>query len=655
MARPNLKLGEGIEEEGLAFFLRAPGGVVVAVGTAHAFELERIVRASRVDFVLAHSRRRVASATGLMAPPGEPFNAPGGSLARDFLIYALDAPPAGVRLLAAEPAGAPDPGEEVRVLGAGPDDARDEISIPGRVAQVSASRVEVELREPRDLRGWGGAPVLSVRTGRVVGLLEAFWTRGGTATVLAAPIGRVAVALAAPLEGGAGRPFAAFADLVVLRTPKPSGAAGPGAEPLLRQAPAEPGLRLRIEYPAAGAAVDDGGCGAFVAGRATAGEGELRRFDVVLVIDTSSSTLDATGVDINGNGIVGRRLGSPGSLFSAEHSDAGDSILAAEVEAARLLLKQLDPRSTRVGLVTFAGVDPRDDPVEGMLFRRTARHAETVKPLTDDFEQVERALDEILALTPVGATNIAAGIQQATIELLGLRGALSRSDARSEKVVFFFTDGQPTLPFGPHRPSDNVRATLEAADQARRGGLRIHSFAIGPDALAGPISAVEMAARTGGTFTPVRYPGDLVDAVEVVEFPELRDLVLRSATTGEPAQFFRLSADGSWGGLVKLAPGVNRFEIRALADDGTETRTELEVMGAAPAAGEPQVPARLATRRNQLLEDCLRQMKSRRAETERLQAEQLRRELKLAIERERAAAKERAAEQRRELRLEVED
>ena len=47
-----------------------------------------------------------------------------------------------------------------------------------------------------------------------------------------------------------------------------------------------------------------------VSGRAASQQGELRRFDVVFVLDVSGSTFDATGVDINANGVVGRNLNS---------------------------------------------------------------------------------------------------------------------------------------------------------------------------------------------------------------------------------------------------------------------------------------------------------------------------------------------------------
>ncbi len=248
---------------------------------------------------------------------------------------------------------------------------------------------------------------------------------------------------------------------------------------------------------------------------------------------------------------------------------------------------------------------------------------------------------------------MAAGVDQATLELLGSRGARSKPDPDSEKVVLFLTDGQPTLPFGPGRDADNVRAVLDAADRAHKGGIRVHAFAIGPEALAGPIATVELAARTQGYFIPVRDPGDLVGVVEAVHFPDLRDVVVRSETTGELAHPFHSDAEGNFSGLVVGAPGENQIEIVARADDGTAARRVLRV-SLDPNAPRLAIPEELKGRRNTLLEECLEEMRdaTRRAEHE--QAERVRRELRVEIEREREKARERAAEQRKQLRLDLE-
>ena len=56
-------------------------------------------------------------------------------------------------------------------------------------------------------------------------------------------------------------------------------------------------LQLEIELPPADAVVGDA-AGVFVAGRAQALRGETHRFDIIIVIDTSLSTSQPTGVDM---------------------------------------------------------------------------------------------------------------------------------------------------------------------------------------------------------------------------------------------------------------------------------------------------------------------------------------------------------------------
>jgi hypothetical protein len=587
-------------------------------------------------------------------PPGRPFSLPGATLREDFVVYALDAPPKGVALLEADPDPVK-PGERVALLGVSERVRRDEDDRFGSVALSTPTRLEVDLDLPDSLRGWGGAPILRVSSGRVIGIVEAHVSESGASRVFAAPIGGVLEALEKPLAGGKGVAFAQFADVPAAerRTPPPPAeelaaprAAASGREPLIRQTSGDPTrVRIDVDYPPPGSVVGGSACGVFVAGQAQSSSGELRRFDIVMVLDTSRSTVDPTGTDINGNGVVGRmRLGGLGSLFGGGSTDPGDSILAAEVAGAKRLLQGLDPRSTRVGVVAFAG----DLPGSG----RRAKPAYTLVALTDEHERVVAALDEILATEPEGNTHMAAGVDQATIELLGMRGSVSRPDPHAEKIVFFFTDGQPTLPYGPEAESDNVRAVLRAANRAARADIRIHSFAIGPDALEGPIATVEMASRTEGYFTPVRHPADLVNAVEDVNLANLERVDLTNKTTKQEARYLRATADGSWAGFIDLAEGKNRLRVDALADDGAAGAKDLDVVFDEDAKSPP-VPKQLAARRNRLLEECLRDLKRRRLTAEQEKAEQLRRELQLEIQREREKAKAQADQQRKELELEA--
>jgi hypothetical protein len=198
----------------------------------------------------------------------------------------------------------------------------------------------------------------------------------------------------------------------------------------------------------------------------------------------------------------------------------------------------------------------------------------------------------------------------------------------------------------------NVEAAVRAADRARRAHVQVDTFALGAEALAGPIAPVEMAQRTGGLFTPVRQPGDIGRVLEEeVNLAHIDQVRVRNATTGADADELQLGPDGSFRALVPLAPGKNRVEVTARANDGSE-RSETVVLQYAPDAKMPEVPADYVTARNALLERRLATLKRVSVDIDRQRTEQARRELALEIEQERAKALERAAAQRKELRLE---
>jgi len=396
-----------------------------------------------------------------------------------------------------------------------------------------------------------------------------------------------------------------------------------------------PTVSLEIEYPPDGLLVGPSGCGLFVAGRA--GPPKL---DLVIVIDTSVSTAAPSGADIDGDRSVGRsEFGRIGFTMGDRSTDPGDSILSAEVAAARRLAQILDLRHTRLGLVSFSG-----GPADLVRGEPVLPNAVTRVPLTDDLAQLEEGLEALREGTPAGGTHMAAGIDQATIELLGLPGAASTADPSRGRAAVLLTDGTPTQPFGYDRSADNVRAALRAADRARRARIRVSTVAIGSLALEGPVAAVEIA---------VRHTADLLEAIEevTVATPVRVELVNRSS--GEMAREFRITPGGSWGGFVPLAPGDNTVEVVARAEDGIEMRRAVTVTldRSAPAAA---VPREFDFLGSGALGGCLRDAKRVELTAEELHRQQVRRELLLEMERERTKARERAARQRKELDLELE-
>jgi hypothetical protein len=343
---------------------------------------------------------------------------------------------------------------------------------------------------------------------------------------------------------------------------------------------AENGVRVSIVAPAAGGKLRDHLHQAKIDGSAFAEGAGADRFDVMLVIDVSDSTKVASGADVDRDGQLGvnphTELLPPGAVPADVYStDPGDTILQAQVAAARSLVAGLDAARVRVGLVTFGG---EVSPQTGERKRVDQQDAWLELPLSADYAALDRSLVAILARGPHGATNFAAGLRLGIVELSGLSGAASAPRADARKVMLFLTDGIPTLPVGKGNQEDpgDDEAALQAAQLAHQAGISINTYALGPTALQYPRVVTEMARMTLGTYTPVQSPGDIVTLLQGVSFADVEDVVLTNLTTGEFSSDVRLAPDGSFTGFVPVREGRNRVRVSALASDGTRGSVELE-------------------------------------------------------------------------------
>jgi hypothetical protein len=375
--------------------------------------------------------------------------------------------------------------------------------------------------------------------------------------------------------------------LDILRRPvlRVLAAAGLAAAALLGSRPALSGeerVRVLIESPAPGVRVEDQVHQARISGTAIAEGDEPVYYDVMLAIDVSASTRASSGVDVDGDGVVGFDPPQgllPPTAYSGEtlSSDPEDSILYAEVAAARALIERLDTRRVRVGVLSFAG---EVDPTTGERKHIDQQDAWVDAPLTADLAQIHRTLDALLARGARGATNFAAGVRLAVRELSGLAGARSGARPDAKKVILFLTDGAPTLPTGRGNQIDagDSEAAVRAAEVAHRAGITINSYALGPGALTYPQVVTEMARVSLGTFTPVQNPGDIIMLLQGVSFANVEDVVFTNVTTGDFSTDVRLNPDGSFQGYVPVQEGSNRVRVVALASDGTRGAVEFELV-----------------------------------------------------------------------------
>jgi len=357
----------------------------------------------------------------------------------------------------------------------------------------------------------------------------------------------------------------------------PAAGEAPGADeaPAAGTAP----VQIHIAYPDAGATVKNRVTMAPIRGEVQSGSGETADFDVLLAIDVSHSTRFPSGIDVDVDGDTGfnpkMELIDPGTYpEDMVCTDAEDTILAAEIEASKQLLDVLDPARTRVGVIVFSGAV---DPETGKRVSSDQRDALVKAALTTDFDHVRAVLDQVLDEGPYGATNMAAALQLAVIELAGLSRSYSEPRPDARKVLLFLTDGVPTFPFGKGANADpeDTEAAISAARLARRAGITVNTFALGRHALTKPLALTEMSRITRGTFTPVLNPGDITSFLQGISFANVDDVIVTNLSTGDVSFDVQLAPDGSFTGFVPVRLGENVVEVAALASDGGEARVEI--------------------------------------------------------------------------------
>lgn len=325
------------------------------------------------------------------------------------------------------------------------------------------------------------------------------------------------------------------------------------------------GLRVSIDFPPDGSYFGPPKGLATLAGRAQLPDAELPAYDVVLVLDVSGSTSHPTGVDVDGDGILGRiyDLEPSSRRFFPVSTDPDDSVFCAEVVGAKNLLRLLNPATTRVGLVTFSG----DVSEDGKTNDPAIPDARMETALTNDYAAVDRVLTELYDRIPDGGTNMIEGIRVAQ-EALRAEGGLPHA----RKLMVFLTDGQPSFPSGNLLETDpaDKELTVKAAEEAAKAGIRIYPYAIGKEALVDPVALQQMARVSGGVYTPVEDPAQITRLLPEIRFIGLKSLAVENITLGQPAARVLLGPDGTFLATVPVNLGANLIKATATADPGGE-------------------------------------------------------------------------------------
>lgn len=358
---------------------------------------------------------------------------------------------------------------------------------------------------------------------------------------------------------------------------------------------------LRVEWPPAGGATVRSG---LVEVRGHAGARGQRGHEIVLVLDRSDSALQPCGVDLDGDGPGGTTrpellawLAAQSGVRAAlvqrlRESDFEDSILAAELEAARALLERLDPRVFRTGLVVFSD------------------RARLVAPVGSPPAALRAALEEVSRsfFEDLRGTHFAAAVEKAHRALVPApppppRPVKKRFWQRAEpppapapaplpdreRSILFLSDGAPTLPVHGNRAAEHALAAVRAA---AADGVRLYAFALGPETEQALPVYRKMASLGGGRFERIERPGDAPARLRRVDLADLEELRIENVRTGEAARSQRTFPDGSFDAFVSLAPGENRLRFSARASDGTSQRVERSVVLDATRAGGGNEDAR---------------------------------------------------------------
>jgi hypothetical protein len=268
--------------------------------------------------------------------------------------------------------------------------------------------------------------------------------------------------------------------------------------------------------------------------------------DVVIAIDQSNSALLASGLDVDGDGKVGRSYrwakdgGGRGEAYRRWTSDHGDTVLAAELALAKALIGGLAARGNRIGLLTYTdSVRVRSrvgDPVE--VLAALAR----VRPIVDwTGTNHARALSIAESLLPAAEPGVA---------------------PRRPRAILLFSDGKATVPTGEYWGS---KRALRVAGEIAERGVAIFTVSLGEDS--DPDYLGQLASTGGGSL--VR----LEDLRVLASEPGRRnmeplELVIENLTAQDPARAVRTFPDGSFDAIVPLAEGENVLEVRALFADG---------------------------------------------------------------------------------------
>jgi hypothetical protein len=266
---------------------------------------------------------------------------------------------------------------------------------------------------------------------------------------------------------------------------------------------------------------------------------------VIIAIDESPSTFLPTGIDLDGDGEVGRQrsVSLLGPIQAS--SDPDDSVLHAELLAARALIRQLDRRRRA------SGPDLRR---KGQRAAPSAPDARAGRP--------RRVPDRSYP----SCTSLPAALDGRSTR----SSTFARTSCAGSGRCCCSPDGQPL-----QQIVGRMQA-LAAAEKMGEIGVPVQAFALGLTAIENSDFYRSLAEQSGGKFVPLQNPADVVNELANLRFTGLEDVQIESSPIGQPGRAVRVFPNGSFDGYVPLAEGENLITITGRMQNGqklTATRT----------------------------------------------------------------------------------
>ena len=221
--------------------------------------------------------------------------------------------------------------------------------------------------------------------------------------------------------------------------------------------------------------------------------------DVAIAIDNSFSTRNPSGIDLDGDGIVGK-------VVESRFTDRDDSKLQVELAAAARLIKLAESADVRFSIVSYSGPSsaPTITPTNRVVLKLDARvHAE----LTQDVVELAKGLVEIEEHGSKGTSNFVAGLRRATRTLI--EGA--DDERASQKLILFISDSAaPVLRQVDGQDTLKDFRLAEAAHHANDHEVAVNTFGLSEESEKWRLEALGLiAGATGGDYHVVKDPNQL--------------------------------------------------------------------------------------------------------------------------------------------------